>query len=511
MAGIFDLNDPAQQGLLQAAFSLMSSSGASHLPVSMGQAIGQAGQAGIHGYDTGQQAKLRAIQIQKAQADADLTKKLTDSGGGGILGGMNDPDLMEAVWTKLALAGHPGGAALVSAAEKIRAKRASEATFGTMKSGVQPDPQEVQQSADLGTPTPAQPAPGLFSGLVKSPYVGQEAGLLQGQLNAAKDANPELWLRHYERLQASHNAAQQKADAATERLLNLPKSMVVVADRASPTGWSHQDTRTDQKIPGAPPPASAANVPSESIVPAAHKDMHGDDYLATLPTGMASLVKSIAEGRVDPSKAASMRYGNREAIMQRVMQYDPTYNAQRSKVWQDFTTGKSAQNVTAINTVTAHIGTLDRLTDELKNGNTQAVNATVNAIRTQLGKPEINNAEIAVQAVGNELMRVFRQVNASQQEVKAWEEKFQAAKGSPEQIKGALKTGVELLKGRIDALDDQWKRGMGSESGFPGLISPKSQAVLAKFGVGSAAPAGGPYPEADKEKRYQEWKARQGK
>ncbi len=88
-------------------------------------------------------------------------------------------------------------------------------------------------------------------------------------------------------------------------------------------------------------------------------------------------------------------------------------------------------------------------------------------------------------------MRVFRQVNASESETKEWEERFKSS-SSPQQLKGAIKTGVELLKGRIDALDDQWKRGMNTETGFPNLVSPKSQAVLKRMNLSvgdkSAAP-----------------------
>lgn len=501
MAGILDLNDPAQQGLLQAAFSLMSSSGASRLPVSMGQAVGQAGQAGIAGYDAGQQAQIRSMQARKLKMDLDLQQGLTDgAGGGGILAkGMTDPDLMEAVGTRLALAGHPGGAALVNAAEKIRAKRSASATFDTMKSTVQPDPQEVQQAADQGTPAPQPAQGGLFAALAKSPYVGQEAGLLQSQLNAAKDANPEKWMQHYERLSTAHRAEQARSDAATERMLNLSKSTVVVADKSSPTGWSHQDTRTGDKIPGAPPPTTGAA--AGEIIPPQHKDLHGDDYLATLPTGMAAMVKKIATGEVDLSKAASMRYGNREAIQQRVIQYDPTYNAQRPRVWQAFMdpNGKTGQEIKAVNTVISHMGTLDELTKAMNNGNTQAVNAMVSAIRTQLGKPEINNAQLAVQAVSNELMRVFRQVNASQHEVEAFEKKFDVAKQSPDQMKGALNTGTELLKGRIDALTDQWTRSMG-DIAPPPVMSPKAKAVWERISGGGSS--GAAAPAAKPKQRY---------
>lgn len=267
MAGILDQNamsDPQTQGLLQAAFAALQASGPSRMPVSFGQALGQAGSAGVAGYDAGQQARLRDIQAQKAKLDLELQKSLQEGTGGGVGGLLNDPDRMEAVGTKLALQGHPGGAALINAAEKIRAKRSAAAQFATMKQTaqtVQPDPQENAIAADQGTPA-VEPATvqkgGLFAGLMNSPHVGQEAGLLQSQLNAAPNADPKEWMGHYERLATAHRSAQEHANAALERAANLPKSTVIVADKTSPTGWSHRDTRTDEVIPGAPPPVGAA-------------------------------------------------------------------------------------------------------------------------------------------------------------------------------------------------------------------------------------------------------------
>lgn len=513
MPGILDLS-PQEQGLLQAAFAGLQASGPSRMPTTFGQVLGAAGQAGMEGMSAAKAGQLKEIQLKKAKLDLELQQALQEGAGKpGILGaGMNDPDTMEAVGTRLALAGHPGGAALVNAAEKVRAKRQADVQFKALKSSTEtiaPDPQEAQQAADQGTP-PVGPVTaqkgGIFSTLAGSPYVGQDARQLQGILNAAPNADPEKWIGHYERLRTAHTAAETRDQARIDRELNLSKSEHVIQDKASPTGWSYEDTRTGTKTPGAPPPASTSAAALGDIIPAAHKDLHGDDYLATLPTGMQGLVKQIAEGR-QTLNAASMRYGNREAMAQRVAQYDPNYNQNRPKVWADFSQGKAAQNATAINTVIAHMGTVNNLIDAMENGNVQTVNAVVNRVRTELGKPEVNNAQIAIQAMGNEMMRVFRQVGAAQHEVEAWESKFNAAKGSPEQMKGALRVGAELVKGRLDSLQDQWKRGMNVETDFPNLVSPKSQDVLSRLGVGKAT-AGGWTDE--KEKRFQELKRKQG-
>lgn len=479
MPGILD---PQTQGLLQAAFAAMQASGPQRMPVSAGSVIGQAGTAGLQGYDAAQKAQLAELQARKLKMDLDLQESLTN--GAGILGGLNDPDKMEAVGTRLALAGHPGGAALVNAAEKVRAKRAADASFATMKSqpALAPDPQEVAQAADdtsgQQTPAPAERAAkgGLFSTLLSSPFVGKEAGLLQSQLNDSKDANPESWLKHYERLATAHRSAQEKA---TEREFREAQKntepLVAVIKNGKPVMLPRSEA-----IGLAPANAGAV----AQVVPDAHKDLHGDDYIATLPPGMQNVVKSIVAGKTSLNDA-SMRYGNREAMKERVLQADPTWMGNRFKNRQEFENpnGKTQLNVTAMQTAISHMGTTSELVDALQNKDLRAANAVVNRLRTELGKPEINNAEIAIQAVGNEMMRVFRQVGASEKETQEWIEKFNAAKNSPAQLRGALQTGATLLKGRMDAVNDLWKRTVDPTSDYQGLFSEKNNAALAKIGI----------------------------
>jgi len=240
--------------------------------------------------------------------------------------------------------------------------------------------------------------------------------------------------------------------------------------------------------------------------PPAAEGLEGEAYLKKLPEAERSLVKGIAEGRVNPT-TLSTKGGHRERIMEEVTHYDPTYTQSRPAVWKDFTSGKAANNITAINTAIGHIGTLDNLTDALNNKDVKQVNRFVNMVKEQTGNPSVNNFETARDAVGNELMRVFRQVGASENETKEWASRFDAAK-SPTQIKGAIKTATELLHSRIDALNDQWKRGTGFEQDFPGMISPKAKGVLDKV-EGSSKPVGA-YDDPEKEKRYQEWKKAHG-
>ena len=233
----------------------------------------------------------------------------------------------------------------------------------------------------------------------------------------------------------------------------------------------------------------AARGSGASAAGAAPGDMSlkGDGYLQSLPPGMGDVVKAMADGRMPFPSSFAMRYPYWQSVIQALAHYEPNnldvkkYSV-RLSVQRDFTSGKSAINVTAINTAIGHMGSLYDLSRALKNNDVAAVNRIVNAVRTETGDPTVNNAAMAAHAVSSELMRVFRTVGASDQGVADFEKKLDVNKG-PDVILGALKTGASLLDSRINALNDQWKRGMGTNEPFPNLLSPHSAQTLERLGV----------------------------
>lgn len=207
----------------------------------------------------------------------------------------------------------------------------------------------------------------------------------------------------------------------------------------------------------------------------------GDEFLATLDPQDAGVIRKIASGEI-PLTTFSTRGGHRETLAKAVAAYDPTYNVTRPATWREFTTGPTAKNITSINTSLGHVGTMADLAEGLKNNDPRIVNTVVNRISSELGDPRITNFETARQAVGEELMRTFRVVGASEHEARTWMEKFSTS-NSPAQLQGAIKTAGELLHSRIKAVDDQWKRGTQSKTGFPGLVSPENEATLNRLGI----------------------------
>lgn len=240
--------------------------------------------------------------------------------------------------------------------------------------------------------------------------------------------------------------------------------------------------------------AQAARSGSDvNVIPLPVAHLHGDDYLATLNPGMANVVKAIGTYQANPAQVASLRSGNREAMFQRVLQAYPDFKGTeypaRQKLVNDFTSGPESQKIVQLNQAIAHSGTLLRLGEDMQNGDSRDLNALINNIANRTGNPAINNYDLASQAVAEELMRVFRQVSASEREAADFERKLKSNL-APGQIRGALQTGVELLNGRIQALNNKWNSGMSTTGGYPNILSPEAQQVITRLGAGKEATGG---------------------
>lgn len=248
----------------------------------------------------------------------------------------------------------------------------------------------------------------------------------------------------------------------------------------------------------------------KSSIPESSQGLSGNEYLNTLPKSVQNEVKALAEGRL-PISSYALRSPKMWPLIEKTMQYDPSFDASnytiRQGVRKDFTSGKTSNNITAINTAIGHIGTMGELSEALNNGDVKRVNQLYNAISSETGHPEVNNFNIAKSAVGDELMRVFRQVGSSETEAQAWKSSWDAM-NSPEQIKGGIKVAASLLHSRLDALNDTWNRGMGTNTGYPGIVSPKSNATLAKLGLshGESGSSGAAPPIASRVAGKTTWK-----
>ena len=299
---------------------------------------------------------------------------------------------------------------------------------------------------------------------------------------------------------------------ATPAPPTAPVAAPASAQGATPTDFNQR--------PGVPAPAAGA--PTAAVMPtftgsprdvaqAQNKWRLEQAKAAALGGGGASeeVVKAIVEGRMQVPTGFALRSPYWQDVIQRVAKQDPNFDATkygaRAAARRTFARGPEARNVTALNTVIGHLGTLDEAASALNNKDLRAFNVVANRLATELGDPRIQNFDTAKQAVAEETMRVFRQVGASEMEARMWGERINAS-GSPAQLRGVIGTLGKLLESRVDAIGQQFERTI-TNTGNPARVDPANKATLGRLikqGEGGVAP----FNDGEKERRYQEWKSK---
>lgn len=218
----------------------------------------------------------------------------------------------------------------------------------------------------------------------------------------------------------------------------------------------------------------------------------GDAFLKTLDPGTAEEVKAYAEGR--RPFPTGMSQSKLQPLIKLVGQYDPTFDAAnfnaRSKARQDFTSGASAKQITALNTVLGHLDDLSEKGGALGNTSLPSYNAIKNWLKTQSGSQDVTNFNTVRKGVTDELTRVWRQAGGSESDIKTWAESLNSAQ-SPEQLTGAFTTIAGMIGSRLDALQNQKDQGFGQLGKDIQIITPKSRAIMDKL-TGQSAPSGVP-------------------
>ena len=217
----------------------------------------------------------------------------------------------------------------------------------------------------------------------------------------------------------------------------------------------------------------------------------GTQLLDTLDPMSKATLQSLLDYTKNPAnlslrKSAGESMSEREKFLSMAHLIDPTYDETqygvRSQLRKDFTTGKAALNIKSLNTAIQHLGLLKDAATELKNGSIQGVNMLKNWYEKQTGGNKMTNFNTEQKFVVDELVSVMKGTGATDQEIKSVSSVFHSDM-SPEQLDGAMKKAVELLQGRMDALNYQYTSGMGKVKDF-NLLSKDSQKILKdKFGV----------------------------
>jgi hypothetical protein len=232
-------------------------------------------------------------------------------------------------------------------------------------------------------------------------------------------------------------------------------------------------------------PTSANSAPPAAPT-AADPNLHGDAFLKTLDPAQATQVKLFAEGKLPQVSGFALSKPYWQNMLSNAVQYDPTFDAvnpgARAKVRNDFTSGKDAQNINALNTAIGHVGDLQTAADALNNGNIRLFNAIGNKYNVYTGADQVTNYNNVLGKVSEELTKAYRGSGGNESDIQR-EIANLPASSSPDQFKGGLTTIATLLKSKIDALNDQYQRGMGTAANDKSFYTPTAVKTLKGLGV----------------------------
>ena len=234
--------------------------------------------------------------------------------------------------------------------------------------------------------------------------------------------------------------------------------------------------------------------------PAIDPTITGDAFLSQLDPARANTVKSIAEGRQQPPSGFALKNPKVLALLRDVAQYEPGFDLtlwkSRNAMQTSATSGKIGQNIASFNTAIGHLGDLEKSINGLENTGFTPYNMAANWARAKYDPKfagKIKDFESAKTAVVDELTRAFRGTGGNVHDLVAWEKNINAA-DSPEALRAVTKQVVALLDSRIEALGDQYQRGMQHTvpKDMHDLLSPKAKNTYQRLVTGTgetSAPA----------------------
>lgn len=241
-------------------------------------------------------------------------------------------------------------------------------------------------------------------------------------------------------------------------------------------------------------PGESARLTAESAVGTLTPqslDVAANVYLQTgqLPTGLGKAAAGLRTQVMN--RATELSTGKAPADVAGGIVDAKLDVASRGKAVKDFSTGIQGRQVNAFNTAIDHLGTMDKLTDALSNGDLKAINSIGNVIARQTGQPAPTNFDAAKQIVTAEVIKAVVASGGGVTERQEAERNFAAA-NSPEQLKGIIGTYKQLLGGQLNSLGLQYENTTGRKD-FDKKLTGDAKAELQKLrgGEQKTAPAGG--------------------
>lgn len=149
-----------------------------------------------------------------------------------------------------------------------------------------------------------------------------------------------------------------------------------------------------------------------------------------------------------------------------------------------FASGMGARQLTALDTVAAHIQLFRDYAAAVKNGSTVLINEVAGRLATATGSPELIDMGIAATITGDEVIRLLTQTGGSRGDREDIKQKL-SVYSSPEQFEGIANTLTNFVRERYDPLKQQYTNRFGAtdeqkaryEEAFKNKLTPAARAI----------------------------------
>lgn len=222
-----------------------------------------------------------------------------------------------------------------------------------------------------------------------------------------------------------------------------------------------------------------------------YRPLEGEEYLSSIPPQRANIARAVLAGKQPLPPLSRLNPFNQQLLLD-VRNTEPGFDAttwkRRVDMIHEFTVGKTAQLIRALNQAPLHALTLAQAYDQLHNLSVggETVNnlltygeAAIGNRRQQAGMGAFNESQ---PAVASELGTIYKGGPATIPDIEEQRRAFPMG-AAPTTANSAMSAASELMVDRLNTIDQQWQNGMGvGASMFPGLgssaISPHSRAAL---------------------------------
>lgn len=179
------------------------------------------------------------------------------------------------------------------------------------------------------------------------------------------------------------------------------------------------------------------------------------DAIAKTDPAMAAQVKAMDEGDLNLPTGFAAKAPYWQQRLNALYQYNPAASQQTAAAVKAFNTGPQGNQTRYLNVATSHLGTLNNMVDALGNGDVKAFNQLGQAYATQTGSEAPTDFNTVKNIVGNEVTKAVVGAGGTGEDRDKAQQVINNS-NSPEQLKGAISSYLQLMNGQLGGLRQQY-------------------------------------------------------